>query len=183
MVGVEKSRASVVSAFDPRSARMRKPTSASRGMSGKIRSTAATMIEGMSACAELYQFDGGIHAENKSTGLSTGAIVRARIRSTSRFARGREGQTVASGDETDACPARLSGEQAMRDRKVAGVDADIEARIAQIEQMTLDQITALQCRMLTEIAKERITPREAGALDRALRKRLKTLEQELRKGG
>ena len=62
-------------------------------------------------------------------------------------------------------------------------DADVEARIAQIEQMTLDQITALQCRMLTEIAKERITPREAGAIDRALRKRLKTLEQELRKGG
>ena len=71
----------------------------------------------------------------------------------------------------------------MRNRKAAEVNADVEARIAQIEQMTLDQIATFQCRILTEITTGRIAPREAGALDRALRKRLKAIEQELREGG
>ena len=39
----------------------------------------------------------------------------------------------------------------MRNGKAAGVDADVEARIAQIEQMTLEQIAVFQCRILTEI--------------------------------
>ena len=71
----------------------------------------------------------------------------------------------------------------MRNRKAAGVDADVEARIAQIKQMTLDQIAAFQCRILTEIATGRIAPREVSAIDRALRKRLKAIEQELHEGG
>jgi hypothetical protein len=71
----------------------------------------------------------------------------------------------------------------MRNSKTAGVDADVEARIAQIERMTLDQIAAFQCRILTEITTGRIAPIEASAIDRALRKRLKTIEQELREGG
>ena len=71
----------------------------------------------------------------------------------------------------------------MRNRKAAGVDADVEARIVQIEQMTLDQIAVFQSRTLTEITMGRIAPREASALDRALRKRLKAIEQELRVGG
>ena len=71
----------------------------------------------------------------------------------------------------------------MRNRKAAAVDADVEARIAQIEQMTLDQIAAFQCRILTEITTGRIAPREVSALDRALRKRLKAIEQEMREGG
>ena len=70
----------------------------------------------------------------------------------------------------------------MRNRKAAEVNADVEARIAQIEQMTLDQIAAFQCRILTEITTGRIAPREASALDRALRKRLKAIEQLLREG-
>lgn len=74
-------------------------------------------------------------------------------------------------------------EQAMRNRKAAEVKADVEARIAQIEQMTLEQIGAFQCRILTEITNGRIEPREASALDRALRKRLKAIEQQLREGG
>jgi hypothetical protein len=71
----------------------------------------------------------------------------------------------------------------MRNGKAAGIDADVEARIVQIEQMTLDQIAAFQCRILTEITTGRIAPREASALDRALRKRLKAIERELREGG
>jgi hypothetical protein len=71
----------------------------------------------------------------------------------------------------------------MRDRKAAEINADVEARIAQIEQMTLDQIAAFQCRILTEITTGRIAPREASALDSALRKRLKAIEQDLREGG
>ena len=71
----------------------------------------------------------------------------------------------------------------MRNRKAAEVNADVEARIAQIEQMTLDQIAVFQCRILTDITTGRIPPREASAIDRALRKRLKAIEQELRAAG
>ena len=71
----------------------------------------------------------------------------------------------------------------MRNRKAAEVNADVEARIAQIEQMTLDQIAVFQRRILTDITTGRISPREASAIDRALRKRLKAIEQELREAG
>ena len=74
-------------------------------------------------------------------------------------------------------------EEGMRNRKAAEVNADVEARIAQIEQMTLDQIAVFQSRILTDITTGRIGPREASAIDRALRKRLKAIEQELREGG
>jgi hypothetical protein len=71
----------------------------------------------------------------------------------------------------------------MRNRKAAEANADVEARIAQIEQMTLDQIAVFQSRILIDITAGRIAPREASVLDRALRKRLKAIEQELREGG
>jgi hypothetical protein len=64
----------------------------------------------------------------------------------------------------------------MRNRRAAEVNADVEARIAQIEQMTLDQIAVFQCRILSDITTGRIAPREASALDRALRNRLKAIE-------
>jgi hypothetical protein len=67
----------------------------------------------------------------------------------------------------------------MPNGKAAEVDADVETRIAQIEQMTLDQIAAFQCRMLTDITSGRIVPREASTIDRALRKRLKMIEREI----
>ena len=73
------------------------------------------------------------------------------------------------------------GEQAhARQESGGGGDADVEERIAQIDQMTLDQIAVFQLRILTEITSGRISPREASAIDRALRKRLKAIEQELR---
>ena len=71
----------------------------------------------------------------------------------------------------------------MRNRRAAEVNADVEARIAQIEQMTLDQIAVFQCRILTDITTGRISPREASAIDRALRNRLKAIEQRLRRKG
>ena len=67
----------------------------------------------------------------------------------------------------------------MRDRRAAELDADVKERIAQIEQMTLEQIAAFQRRILTEITTGRIAPREVSAIDRALRKRLKAIEQAL----
>jgi hypothetical protein len=70
----------------------------------------------------------------------------------------------------------------MRSGKAAEANADVEARIAQIEQMTLDQMATFQGRMLADIATGRIAPREASALDRALRKRLQVIEQQLREG-
>ena len=69
----------------------------------------------------------------------------------------------------------------MRNRTAADVNADVETRIAQIEQMTLDQIATFQGRMLSDIASGRISPREASVIDHALRKRLKMIEQEMRK--
>ena len=71
----------------------------------------------------------------------------------------------------------------MRNRKAAEVNADVEARIAQIEQMTLDQIAVFQSRILTDITTGRISPKEASAIDRALRNRLKAIEQQLREAG
>ena len=64
----------------------------------------------------------------------------------------------------------------MRNRRAAEENADVEARIAQIEQMTLDQIAVFQCRILTDITTGRIAPREVSAIDRALRNRLKAIE-------
>jgi hypothetical protein len=77
-------------------------------------------------------------------------------------------------------PAREKG---MRNRRAAEVNADVEARIAQIEQMTLDQIAVFQSRILTDITTGRISPREASAIDRALRNRLEAIERELREAG
>jgi len=71
----------------------------------------------------------------------------------------------------------------MRSGKAAEAKADLEARIVQIEQMTLEQIATFQGRMLADIATGRIVPREASALDRALRKRLQVIEQQMREGG
>ena len=68
----------------------------------------------------------------------------------------------------------------MRNGKAAGLDAHVLERLAQIEQMTLDQIAVFQRRILTEISTRRFAPREASAIDNALRKRLKEIEQELR---
>ena len=44
----------------------------------------------------------------------------------------------------------------MRNRRAAEENADVEARIAQIKQMTLDQIAVFQCRILTDITTGRI---------------------------
>jgi hypothetical protein len=77
--------------------------------------------------------------------------------------------------------ATHQGSKHMRNR--AEANADVAERIAQIEQMTLDQIAAFQCRILTEITAGRIAAREVSAIDRALRKRLKAIEQELLRGG
>ena len=88
---------------------------------------------------------------------------------------------VAEVQDQDRDSQREQGN--MRDRKAAEADTDVEARVAQIEQMTLDQIAAFQGRMLTDITKGRIAPREASVIDRALRKRLKAIEQELRERG
>ena len=71
----------------------------------------------------------------------------------------------------------------MSSGKAAEAKADLEARIIQIEQMTLDQIATFQGRVLADIATGRIAPREASALDRALRKRLQVIEQQMREGG
>jgi hypothetical protein len=86
---------------------------------------------------------------------------------------------VAAGVQDQSQPR----EKGMRNRRAAEVNADVEARIAQIEQMTLDQIAVFQSRILTDITTGRISPREASAIDRALRNRLEAIERELREAG
>ena len=71
----------------------------------------------------------------------------------------------------------------MRNRRAAEENADVEARITQIKQMTLDQIAVFQCRILNDITTGRISPREVSAIDRALRNRLKAIEKQLREAG
>ena len=48
--------------------------------------------------------------------------------------------------------------------------------------MTIEEITALTSRMMTEIITEKVTPKEARAIDRAVGKRLKVIEQDLKDG-
>jgi hypothetical protein len=51
----------------------------------------------------------------------------------------------------------------MRSGKAAEANADVEARIAQIEQMTLEQMATFQVRILADIATGRIAAREVSA--------------------
>jgi len=46
--------------------------------------------------------------------------------------------------------------------------------------MNLDEVQALTARMMSEIVKGDVTTREARAIDRAVGRRLKAIEQELR---
>ena len=87
---------------------------------------------------------------------------------------------AAGGSGIKVMPPREKG---MRNRRAAEENADVEARIAQIKQMTLDQIAVFQCRILNDITTGRISPREVSAIDRALRNRLKAIEKQLREAG
>jgi hypothetical protein len=71
----------------------------------------------------------------------------------------------------------------MSTKKAAGANADVEARIAQIEQMTLEDLVTFQCRMLTEFTTGKVTPRDARIIDRAVGKRLNAIENKLRQVG
>jgi hypothetical protein len=75
---------------------------------------------------------------------------------------------------------RDTEEQRMRSEKVAPLSAVTDPRIAKIEQMTLEEITAFTSRMMTEIITGKVTPKEARAIDRAVGKRLKVIEQDLK---
>jgi hypothetical protein len=67
----------------------------------------------------------------------------------------------------------------MRNGKV-GESANIEGLTAQIEQMTLEEISALTSKMTTEVITGKVTSREARAIDHAVGKRLMAIERDLR---
>ena len=69
----------------------------------------------------------------------------------------------------------------MRSNKATNSSVDVDPRIAQIEQMTLEELAAFQSRVMTEIITGKITPREGRTIDRAVGERLKAIEQELRR--
>jgi hypothetical protein len=82
--------------------------------------------------------------------------------------------------EDQDCTTGDTEERRMSSTKEAPISGHIEARIAKIQQMTLEEITAFTSTMMTEIITEKVTPREARAIDRAVRKRLQAIEQALR---
>lgn len=65
----------------------------------------------------------------------------------------------------------------MRNKKAAEANANIEGRIVQIEQMTLEEIAALTSRMMTEVVTGKVTSQEARQIDRAVGKRLMAIER------
>ena len=68
----------------------------------------------------------------------------------------------------------------MRGKKAADANADVETRIGQIDQMTLEELAAFRAGVMTEIMKGNITSRKARTIDRAVGNRLKVIEQVLR---
>ena len=70
----------------------------------------------------------------------------------------------------------------MGNEKPASLSPKVERRIAEIEGMNLNEVQALTARMMSEILKGDVTTREARAIDRAVGRRLKAIEQELRAG-
>ena len=60
-----------------------------------------------------------------------------------------------------------------------GSIASFDARIGQIDQMTLEELAALSSGMATEVVTGKITPREARTIDYAVGKRLKAIEEEV----
>ena len=71
----------------------------------------------------------------------------------------------------------------MRSKQAVDENTDVEAQIAQIEQMKLDEITAFTSKMMAARLSGKVTPKEARAIDRAVGKRLNVIEEELRKVG
>jgi len=70
----------------------------------------------------------------------------------------------------------------MGNKMPASLSPKIERRIAEIEGMNLDEVQGLTARMMSEIVKGDVTTREARAIDRAVGRRLKAIEQELGAG-
>jgi hypothetical protein len=63
----------------------------------------------------------------------------------------------------------------------AAAGLSLDARIAQIDQMTLEELAALSSGMATEVVTGKVTPREARTIDHAVGKRLKAIEEVLRR--
>ena len=64
----------------------------------------------------------------------------------------------------------------MLSRKAVDTSAGVDAWIAQIEQMTLEELATFQSR----IGAGRVTPNQVRTIDRAIPERLKVIEQQLR---
>ena len=63
----------------------------------------------------------------------------------------------------------------------AAAGLSLDARIAQIDQMTLEELAALSSGMATEVVTGKVMPREARTIDHAVGKRLKAIEEVLRR--
>lgn len=68
----------------------------------------------------------------------------------------------------------------MLSKKAVDAGAGVDAWIAQISQMSLEELATFQSKTLAEITAGKLTPRQARTIDRAIRERLEVIEQHLR---
>jgi hypothetical protein len=68
----------------------------------------------------------------------------------------------------------------MLSKKAVDASSHVDAWIAQIAQMNLEELATFQSKTLTEIIGRKVMPKQTTTIDRAIRERLKIIEQHLR---
>jgi len=68
----------------------------------------------------------------------------------------------------------------MLSKKTVDASAGVGAWVAQIEQMTLEELSTFQSKTLTRFIAGKVTPKQARTIDRAIGERLEVIEQQLR---
>jgi hypothetical protein len=68
----------------------------------------------------------------------------------------------------------------MLSKKAVDAGAGVDAWIAQISLMSLEELATFQSKTLAEITAGKVTPKQAGAIDRSIGERLNVIEQHLR---
>jgi hypothetical protein len=86
----------------------------------------------------------------------------------------------AAGDHDQRIVRTHKHEASMPSKKAASFSPQVKRRLAQIEQMTLQELAAFQSSMMSAIIKGTMTPKDGNAIARAVGHRLKVVEQELR---
>jgi hypothetical protein len=65
-------------------------------------------------------------------------------------------------------------------KKAVDASASVDTWIAQISQMSLEELATFQSKTLAEITAGKVTPKQARTIDRSIGERLNVIEQHLR---